>query len=407
MPTLFQINVVANSGSTGRIAEELGRLVITAGWNSYIAYGRWACPSQSHLIRIGKKSDNICHAIKSMLFDHHGLGSKRATRKLIIEIEKIKPDVIHLHNIHGYYVNYEILFKYLAAVSIPVVWTLHDCWSITGHCTHFQNIGCEKWISECMNCPNKNEYPKSLFRDNSRANYKKKKQLFNSVNDITIIPVCNWLDEIISKSFLVSAERQVIVNGVDLDVFTPLKKRSLLKNKIGVYSKFMILAVATVWGVSKGFYDIKLLSSLISEDDVIVVVGLSSIQIKELPDNIIGIERTENIKQLVELYSAADVFINPTYQDTLPTVNMESLACGTPVITYDTGGCKDIVDPNTGIILERGNLYSLLESIKYIKKRGKSSYIANCRQRALCYFNKSERYKDYLTLYTQLISRRK
>ncbi|MCS2775734.1 glycosyltransferase [Bacteroides fragilis] len=174
MKILLQINVVANSGSTGRIAEELGRLVIAKGWKSYIAYGRWSCPSQSKLIRIGTKVDLFFHGLKSILFDRHGFGSRKATLKLISKIEKIKPDIIHLHNIHGYYLNCKILFEYLSCVDIPVVWTLHDCWSFTGHCVHFQNVGCNKWLLGCFACPNKRDYPTTLFLDNSQINYVEK-----------------------------------------------------------------------------------------------------------------------------------------------------------------------------------------------------------------------------------------
>lgn len=399
---LFQINVVANSGSTGHIAEELGCLAIAAGWESYIAYGRWACPSQSNLIQVGSKKDIMFHGMKSLLFDRHGFGSRRATLKLITRIERIKPTIIHLHNVHGYYLNCKILFEYLATVGIPVVWTLHDCWSMTGHCVHFQNVECEKWMSGCYRCPNKHDYPASLFLDNSRMNYLEKRRLFKSIGDLTIVPVCNWLDHIVSRSFLFSIKRQVIVNGIDLTVFMPLENRWSLKQIIGVNTRFMILAVATVWGKTKGFCDIQALSSMISEHDVIVMIGLTSQQIKKLPSNIIGIERTENIGRLVEFYSAADVFINPTYQDTFPTVNIEALACGTPVITYDTGGSADIVSTTTGVVVNRGNIQSLFKSIELIKEKGKDYYKQNCRQRAIQYFNKSDRYKDYMALYNQL-----
>lgn len=404
MKTLFQINVVANSGSTGRIAEELGCLVMAAGWKSYIAYGRWACPSQSQLIRIGTKFDNFSHAVWSFLFDRHGLGSIQATRKLITQIERIKPDIIHLHNVHGYYLNYKLLFKYLSITGIPVVWTLHDCWSMTGHCVHFQNIGCEKWLSLCQDCPNKHDYPKSLFLDNSRPNYLEKKETFTSAGNLTVIPVCNWLDDIVSRSFLNVFPRYVITNGIDLEQFTPDNSRNKkVREDLSIGSHFMLLGVATVWSTTKGLEDIFTLRKLLPQSDVIVLIGLTKKQIRKLPVGIIGIEHTEDVKHLACFYSEADVFINPTYQDTLPTVSMEALACGTPVVTYDTGGSMDIVSFDTGFVIERGDISSFYEAVNHIKRSGRHTYTTSCRNRAMKYFNKSDRYKDYLQLYNRLI----
>ncbi len=400
---MFQINVVANSGSTGHIAEELGRLVIAKGWKSYIAYGRWACQSQSELIRVGNSMDIYIHALKSFLSDRHGLGSIRATRKLISKIQEVKPDIIHLHNIHGYYLNYEILFNYLSTAGIPVIWTLHDCWSMTGHCVHFQNIGCNKWKSTCFHCPNKHDYPKSLLWDNSRANYIKKKHLFRSMDNLTIVPVCKWLDTIVEASFLKDLKRKIVINGIDLDVFFPRNCKEKVDASLSINGRYMILAIATVWSRTKGLDDIFTLRQYLSEEYVIVLVGLTSKQMKRLPEGIIGIERTENVVQLVELYSAADVFVNPTYQDTLPTVNIEALACGTPIVTYDTGGSADIVDANTGFVVTRGDINGLLDSILTIRKRGNSFYKKACRSRAEKCFNKHECYKEYLYLYNQLL----
>ena len=267
MKTLFQINVVANSGSTGHIAEELGRLVIASGWKSYIAYGRWACPSQSMLIRVGTRFDLFVHGLKSMFFDRHGFGSRRATLHLISKIEKIKPDIIHLHNLHGYYLNCEVLFDYLSTAKIPVVWTLHDCWSFTGHCVHFQNIGCEKWQTGCFACPNIRDYPKALGCDNSRMNFIEKKRLFTSVERMMIVPVCNWLSDMLSKSYLSQIKRQTIVNGIDLEMFTPKGNRDVIKSNLGVGTQYMILAVATVWGITKGFDDLIYLNSLLPDKE--------------------------------------------------------------------------------------------------------------------------------------------
>ena len=403
MPTLFQINAVCNSGSTGRIAEDIGKLVQKNGWQSYIAFGRWSNSSSSVLYKIGNRVDLLMHVLYTRLFDKHGFASKRSTRELVKVIERVRPDIIHLHNIHGYYLNMEVLFDYLSSSGIPVVWTLHDCWAMTGHCVHFQDIGCEKWLKGCSNCPNKHGYPASLLKDRSKKNYLQKKELFTSARNLTVVSVCHWLDGVVGQSFLSSAKREVIVNGIDLDIFTPRVHREEMRVQMGLNSRFMILAVATGWNKTKGLDDILRLRELLSHQEVLVVVGLTKRQIKNLPSGIIGIEKTENVHRLADLYSMADVLINPTYQDTLPTVNMESLACGTPVVAYDTGGCKDIVDRDTGYIVERGDLNSMLVSITRIRHKGKSHYEAACRQRAVDCFDRAERYLDYLKLYDRLL----
>lgn len=405
MKKLLQINVVANSGSTGRITEQLGNLVQENGWRSYIAYGRWAKFSNSELIHIGKKIDNIIHFSYSFLLDNHGLGSNQATRKLIQKIEDISPDIIHLHNIHGYYVNYEILFQYLSTLDIPIVWTLHDCWSFTGHCVHFQNINCNKWKTECHNCPQIHEYPKSLFRDNSHNNYIKKQKAFTSIRNLTIVPVCEWLNKLLDQSFLKKCKRKVILNGIDLNVFYPRDSRKKIEDMFNLRGKFICLAVANRWNQSKGLDDIIYIRKKLPENIVIIMVGVTHKQIENLPPGIIGLKNTENLEQLCSIYSASDVFINPTYQDTLPTVNIESLACGTPVITYNTGGCSDIVDINTGYVISQGDKDNLYKYIIKMKQTGKRVYSTNCVAKAQKCFNAQVKYQEYIQLYNELLNK--
>lgn len=403
MKKLLQINVVANSGSTGRIAEQLGNLVQENGWKSFIAYGRWANYSNSELIHIGKKIDNLIHFSYSFLLDNHGLGSNQATRKLIQKIADISPDIIHLHNIHGYYVNYEILFQYLSTLDIPIVWTLHDCWTFTGHCVHFQNINCNKWKVECHNCPQIHEYPKSLFWDNSRNNYIKKKKAFTSIHNLTIVPVCEWLNKLLDQSFLKKCKRQVILNGIDLNIFYPRDSRKKIEDMFNLRGKFICLAVANRWNQSKGLDDIIYIREKLPENIVIIMVGVTHKQIKNLPPGIIGLKNTEDQEQLCSIYSASDVFINPTYQDTLPTVNIESLACGTPVITYNTGGCSDIVDINTGYVISQGDKDNLYKYIMKMEQTGKIVYSTNCVVKAQKCFNAQVKYQEYMQLYNELL----
>ena len=404
MPKLFQINVVANSGSTGKIAEQIGLLAKANGWDCYMAYGRWTYDSSLKLYKIGTKKDIYFHGLKSLLLDRHALGSRRATKALIEEIKNIQPDIIHLHNIHGYYLNLPLLCDFFAEYKKPIIMTLHDCWTVTGHCVHFQDINCTKWQNGCYSCPNLKGYPKSLFIDNSKNNWNTKKESFQKILSLlTIVPVCNWLSDIVSRSYLKEAVRKVIINGIDLDVFKPTDNVFDIRTNYQVNNKFVILAVSNGWNSTKGLEDILWLRDKLSDEYVIVMVGVSPKQKKNLPQGIIGICKTENVKQLSELYSIADVFLNPTYQDTLPTVSIEALACGTPVISYDTGGSADIVDENVGVLIERGNRDALLFSIKEIKSRGKIAYQKSCREKALNIFNNQKCFADYLKLYKELL----
>lgn len=404
MPKLFQICVEGNTGSTGTIAEAIGELVLQNGWESYIAHGRFPRSSKSQTIRIGSDFDVMLHGIKTRLFDRHGLGSRNATKLLIDRIQKIKPDIIHLHHIHGYYINMEILFNYLAKESIPVVWTFHDCWSLTGHCAHFDFIGCKKWKTECNSCPQKKEYPASFFIDRSTKNYYLKKTLFTSVKKMAVVPVSDWLKNIVLESFMQDIPVQTIHNGIDTSNFKPQNNGSETRAKYGIKNNFMLLGVASPWTMKKGLNDFHQLSKLLNEDEIIVLVGLNNSQIKHLPQNIIGLTRTENRQELIDLYSAANLFINPTWEDNFPTTNIEALACGTPLVTYRTGGSVEAVSAETGFIVDKGDITELLKVIKNVKEKGKHSYTEACRKRAVEHFNKDDRFKEYLDLYKTILS---
>lgn len=400
---VLQINSVCGIGSTGRIATDIHNNLIEQGHESYIAYGRDLPINCDNTIKIGTKLDNYTHVIETRILDRHGLGSRRATLRLIDEIKELDPNIIHLHNIHGYYVNIQILFNYLKETNKPVVWTLHDCWSFTGHCSHFDLIGCNKWQTGCFDCPQKKSYPSSILIDNSRNNYRIKKELFTGLNNLTIVTPSEWLANLVMKSFLKEYPIKVINNGIDLEIFKPTK--SNFREIYNIKNKFVILGVATAWGTSKGIdYFIKL-SKLINEDEIIVMVGLTERQIKELPENIIGIARTNNAKELAEIYSDADVFINPTLSDTFPTTNLESLACGTPVITFNTGGSPECIDESCGFVVEKENLEELLVKIRVVKEKGKSNYSEECLQRAIFFYNKNDKFNEYIKTYSYLISK--
>lgn len=397
MPKLLQINISANWGSHGKIAEDIGQEVLTRGWSSFIAYGRISNPSKSQLIHIGSTWDEHWHYINSMLFDSHGLSSKNATRILIDSIKQVKPDLIHLHNIHGYYINYPILFEFLRVYRKPVVWTLHDCWSFTGHCTHFEYDRCFKWQTGCYDCQFKHVYPSSLIIEKSRRNYDLKKECFTSLDNLTLVPVSNWLYNHIMKSFLKNQNIYVIHNGVDIGTFKPNK----IIRENGVIE---LLGVASNWKMRKGLPDFIELRKILPENYHLTLIGLTKKEISQLPKGISGLERTNNVHELIEYYNKADILANPTYEDNFPTVNLEALACGTPVITYNTGGSSEAIDDVTGIVVEQGNVKMLAESIlKLGGEKDRERRRIACRKRAEQLFNKEICYQKYLDLYISLL----
>ena len=399
MPKLVQINSTANWGSTGRIAEQIGLAAMGADWESYIAYGRYANPSESRLIKIGSKIDVLWHWLMTRLFDCHGLASRIATRRLVRQLKRIKPDVVHLHNIHGYYLNYKILFDYLNSTNIPVVWTLHDCWAFTGHCAHFVELGCEKWRDGCRKCKGLSLYPASLRWDSSARNHKLKTALFAANSNLHIVAVSEWLQTFVKGSKLSSADSRVIRNGIDLSNFKPMAGGADAP-------KLRIIGVASAWTKSKGLLDFYALRERLDKTKyAIVLVGLSKEQKRDLPQGIIGIERTNSVAQLAELYSQALVFLNLTYADTFPTTNLEAMACGTPVVTYQTGGSAESVTPQTGYVVAQGDVDGVCRAIEEIAQKGKTAYVEACRRRAEECFDKAKSSDQYLDLYNELLNK--
>lgn len=398
MPILLQIDTCLNNGSTGRITESIAKIAIAEGWECYIMHSaRYATPpSVMKSYQIGSKLHEYLHYVEGLFLDNQGLCSTRDTKRAILEIERIKPDVIHLHCIHGYYLNYKVLFEYLNSTSIPIVWTFHDCWAFTGHCAHFVTVGCDKWRNGgCFKCPLLSTYPKS-FVDKSKRNYELKKKLFSENKNLQIVAVSRWLESYTKDSFFKGKNIRVINNGIDTERFYPCASKSS--------SVFVILGVATSWGESKGLYDFYKIRELLPEDKYqIILIGLKQEQIDSLSKGIKGISRTESISELTRFYSEANVLLNPTYADSFPTVNMEALSCGTPVITYKTGGSPEIIDEKTGIVVEQGNVNGLIEAIRLIETNPLSSDA--CRRRAVQKYDKNARFMDYINLYNELIQK--
>lgn len=358
------INVVCGIRSTGRICTDLAVTLEAQGHDVKIAYGRGTVPVQfqKYAVRIGTDIDIKLHGVKARLLDGAGFGSKKATEQFIDWVKEYNPDVIHLHNLHGYYVNIDILFNYLRTSGKRIIWTLHDCWAFTGHAAYCEATNCERWITGCRNCPKKNDYPRSLI-DQSSRNWKRKKMLLRGVPGMIIITPSEWLARLVRESFLAEYPVKVIHNGVDTTVFRPVDSTSI-RAKLRTGDKKVILGVAAVWDERKGLRDFIELKKLLDDDQYqIVLAGLNRKQIEELPDGIIGIQKTDSVNELVQLYSLADVFVNPTYEDNYPTTNLEAIACGTPVITYNTGGSGESASL-FGLIIEKGNYNRLLDAVQ-------------------------------------------
>lgn len=364
---IVQINTFSNK-STGSIMMSIHQELKKQGHESYIIWGRGRKPKDDHEIYLNDDLGVKFHGLYTRLTDKTGFASKRSTKKLIKILDTINPDIIHLHNIHGYYVNIEMLFDYIKEKNIRTIWTLHDCWAFTGHCPHFELIGCEKWKNYCSNCPQKNLYPKSI-KDNSKYNFNMKKKVFTGVKNMTIVTPSNWLANLVKQSFLKDYSVEVINNGIDTNIFKP--RESDFRKKYNLENKKILLGVASDWTKEKGFDDFIKLSSNVSDEYQVVMVGLNKKQLKRIPSNIIGIERTDSQIELAEIYSASDVYLNLTYADNYPTTNLEAQACGTPVITYNTGGSPETIKNNYGITLQFSQICSEIEECIKLKARSK------------------------------------
>lgn len=397
MPRLLQINVTANWGSTGKIAEQIGICAMSHGWESYIAYGRMMNPSQSKLIKIGSQWDVYEHYAENLLLDNEGLASRKATKAFLHQIDKIQPDVVHLHNIHDHYLNYRLLFSYLAEKQIPVVWTQHDQWATTGHC-HYNLCGCERWKTECHDCP----LSKWYALDRSRRNHRLKQKLLAKLPSLTIVPVSDWLGNNISQSHLKERDIRVIHNGIDIHTFSPQPTNAFERYGIDKQKK-ILLGVAAVWDARKGLEDFyELAKRLPSDEFAIVIVGQLTEEARKIDNGcqMVFVNRTQNALELAQLYSSASVFVNPTYQDNYPTTNLEAMACGTPVVTYKTGGSPESVDEHTGMVVEQGDIAELVKAIHQLSS---GDYAEACRGKAEREFDNTQCFNPYISLYNKLI----
>lgn len=352
-------------GSTGMIMRRLHEELMNQGDDSYIFWGRRHNTINSHEQCCAHKASVYLHGFRTRLTDRMGFYSKSDTKNLLRKLDEINPDVVHIHNIHGYYINIEMLFNWLADHDCKVKWTLHDCWAFTGHCAYFTYVNCSQWKTHCaMNnsCPQLYTYPKTFSRSSCARNFSDKKNLFTMLpaQRMTLITPSHWLESLVKESFLAKYPIEVVHNEVDNKVFRPTP--SNFRNQLGIGNRLLILGVASPWTERKGLNEFLKLAQHLDNRCVIVLVGLSKKQKRSLPDNIIGMERTSSQRELAEIYSTADVFFNPTFEDNYPTVNLEAEACGTSVISYQTGGCEETLHLPESVCVPCGRI-DLVEDI--------------------------------------------
>lgn len=374
MKKLVQINIVCN-GSTGRIMCDIAKNAEQEGYESFCFYGRGNPNNSIKCIKIGNKFTTYFHVFLTRLFNKHGHGSYFATKRLVRQLRTINPDIIHLHNIHGYYLNLKVLFKYLKQYDKKIIWTLHDCWAFTGHCSYFTMNNCNKWIDGCSKCPQVNYYPKSWFIDTSKKEYLLKKQLFEGLNDVTLVTPSVWLADLVKTSYLNKYNVEVVNNGIDLNIFRPMNDSSI-KEKYNIPdNKKIILGVSNIWEKRKGLDIFFELSKIVDSNIVIILVGLSSKQMKNLPSNMIGIQRTDNVLELVKIYSIADVFLNPSLEETFSLVTIEAMACGTPAVVCNTSAVKELIIENTGYVVDIHSVDNYKEKCYALLDQDKSFYL--------------------------------
>lgn len=393
------INSVIGYGSTGRIVSELYFSLNGQGRDALVCYGRKLPDTSMPTLRIGNSFSVAMHVLETRILDLQGFGSTHATRKFIRQLEQYDPDLLHLHNLHGNYINFKLLFDYIKRAKKPVIWTLHDCWAFTGHCAYYTFAGCYKWKKLCHHCIQKKVYPKSFFLDHSQENYRQKRKAFLGVQNLTLVPVSNWLESEVKQSFLKNYERKVIPNGIDLEIFRPTT--SSFRKQHQIEDKIVLLGVASIWHDRKGLWLFNELSEALDSRFQIVLVGVTKAQQSKLSKKMIIIERTNNVNELAAIYTAADIFINPSIEETFGMVSLEALACGTPVITNRYTANPELIEEDCGIIVEEINAELYLEAILTLIKNPRNK--ETCRNKARKY-EKQQCYQTYMELYREVMN---
>lgn len=390
---IYELNVVTN-GSTGRIACALARRLTGAGHCARVYYGRGNACADVDCVRVADEASVVAHALSARLFDRAGFACKAATRRLIRALEAEKPDILHLHNLHGYWLDVEMLFAYIKQTNLPVVWTLHDAWPMTGHCAYPDLAQCERYETQCTDCPLISEYPVS-FVDRSERNFQRKREAFTGVSDLTLVTPSRWLADVAKRSFLKDHPVTVIENGISDTAFCPTE--SGLREEYGLAGNRILLGCAGVWDRRKNLDGYLGLAEKLSENDRLVLLGLSKKQIASLPAGVLGLPRTESTQALAAWYTAADVFVDLTLAENFPTTHLEAMQCGTPVATFATGGSAEMLDERTGAWCGTGDTDGLIDAIE----RAASCKREDCIERAK-QFTEERMSAAYLALFTSI-----
>jgi len=389
-------------GSTGKIMFSISEMLLRQGEDSVCASGfSWHKNNRKDYYSIGNLLSKSFHMFMAGLFGNHGCYSRFTTERLIRKIKTFSPDIIHLHNVHGWYLHIPTLFAYLKESRIPVVWTLHDCWAFTGGCSHFTFCDCGKWPNGCGGCNNLDAYPIASKRDKTQKMWRMKRDCFCNLCNLTVVTPSHWLAELVGRSYLREYPIRVIHNGIDLEIFTP--RPSDFREKYGIpEEQHLILGVSLGWNDRKGLDVFATLAKKLSDNYRIVLVGTDAKTDAHLPDNIISIHRTQNQQELAEIYSVADIFVNPTREENYPTVNMEAIACGTPVLTFCTGGSPEMLDETCGSVVSCDDVDALEKEIVRIctnKPYSAEQCVAKAGE-----FDQNERFKEYIKLYETVIT---
>lgn len=407
---IAQINVTSEL-STGRIATELCRQAMKRGHQALLCHARGLSPSDVPSLVIGSRLDTCIHAALARLTDRSGFFSRRATRRLVAQLKQYQPDLIHLHNLHGYYLHLPTLFNYLRKADIAVLWTLHDCWSFTGHCATMalddscnkSGESCERWQSGCGHCPLRGYYPKSLFIDQSARNYQEKRKLFTNIPTMALATPSQWLKGEVARSFLRDYPVYVLPNGVDLAVFKPCENASALQSTLALYrldtliGRKLVLSAASAWDGRKGLSDLIRLAKVLGRGYQVVAVGLSEKQIASLPpDTVLGLPRTQNLNELCALYTACDLYISLSQQETMGMTLLEALSCGTQVLCYNATAMPEIVTEKVGAVVPLGDIAAAAQAVKQLCAAPKSA--ADCIARAREYASEA-RFAAYIERY--------
>ncbi len=395
---IAQINATCGVGSTGKICSSVAALLSSQHVDNVVLYSQ-NTTQDPHGILYGKPLEIKADALKARLFGNYGFQSKVATKRLIAELERYSPDVVHVHNIHSHNADLDKLFSWFRAHHTKIVWTFHDCWAFTGYCMHYDMIGCDKWKTQCDRCPQKTCY--SWTADRSRWIFEKKRELFSDL-DLTIVTPSQWLADQVKQSFLQEYPTHVIQNGIDLAVFRP--QSSDIRQRLDCADKRLVLGVAFGWDRRKGLDVFLELAKRLDDRYQIVLVGVDEKVEKQLPSNIRTIRRTQDQQELAQLYTAADVLVNPTREDTYPTVNMEALACGTPVVTFRTGGSPEMLNEACGVVVEKNDVDGIEQAIHRVCEQS-----ADMREACLAKaaeFDQNRCFEKYTALYQEVLHER-